>query len=215
MSVELIDSMGTDLTVVNAARCSFNVTHRELTDADRGLIARLLRDGHSSPFRGVSATFRIECSIGCARQIARHAEYLRFNERSTRYSEFADEFVMPVPKRQVGKAMDYAYEVLAGDEQDAAASLLASAYEQAMAAYRALLDMGVCREDARYVLPLGLKTAMIVTGDLKGWFRFLSQRLHPSAQDEIREIAGGIDAAISGVVPVSWAAWVTYGRKAL
>lgn len=215
MSVELVASMGDDLTVVNAARVSFGVRHDSLTDRDRGLIARLLRDGHSSPFRGVCATFRIECSIGCARQIARHAEYLRWNERSTRYSEFPDDFVYPSLKRQVGKAMDYEYGPLDGDAVESAGAVLHEAYTHAHAAYRKLLTLGVCREDARYVLPLGLETALVVTGDLKGWFRFLSQRLHPSAQDEIREIAQEIDAAISAIAPASWAAWLSYGRRAL
>lgn len=216
MSVSLVASMGDDLTVVNAARVSFGVSHDTLTNADRGLITRLLRDGHSSPFRHVIATFRIECSIGCARQIARHAEYLKFNERSTRYSEFEDEFVYPVLKRQVGKAMDYTYELLDENAADDVGQWVGEAYDQAMRSYRRLLSIGVAKEDARYVLPLGIKTALVVTGDLKGWFRFLSQRLQPSAQDEIREIATEIDAAIAGTVaPASWAAWASFGRKPL
>ena len=215
MSVELVASMGDDLAVANAARVSFGVHHAELTARDRGLIARLMREGHSSPFCHVTATFRIACSIGCARQIVRHGRYLDFNERSTRYSEFPDDFVYPSLKRQVGKAMDYEYGPLDGGAVESAGAVLHEAYTHAHAAYRKLLTLGVCREDARYVLPLGLETALVVTGDLKGWFRFLSQRLDPSAQDEIREVAREIDAAIAAIVPASWAAWVSYGRRAL
>lgn len=213
MSVELIRIAGDDLDVVNAARVSLNRESQELTAADRGLISRLMRDGHSSPFAQCWAKFRVSCSIGCSRQIARHGHYLELNEYSTRYSEMPDEFVTPPLKRQIGKAMNYRFEL--HPDADTAAGWVQEAYERAHATYRGLLALGFSREDARSVLPLGLKTHLIVSGHLKGWLRFLSQRTDLHAQDEIRAIANEIETHLRTAFPHSVAAWDANGRKAL
>lgn len=175
----------------------------------------LMRDLHSSPFAQVWAKFRIACSIGCSRQILRHGHYLEINEHSTRYSEMPDEFVMPPLKSQVGKAMDYTFSPMDGTARSVAEGSVAHAYEQAYQSYHDLLRFGVAREDARSVLPLGLKTRLIVSCHLKGWLRFLSQRTDPHAQDEIREIAFAIEEHLARALPVSLAAWASAGRRAL
>ena len=216
MSVELILLAGSDLDVVNGARISFDVEHKTLTDADKGLIRRLVADGHTEPLRGVWAKFKVTCSIGCARQIMTNKRHMAINERSTRYSEFSDEFVMPTLKRQVGKAMDYQYEPLATVDRDIAASVIEHAYREAHAKYRWLVtEAGIAKEDARSVLPLGMQTALIVSGDLVAWLRFLSRRTDPHAQDEIREIAHEIEAQLRQAVPVTLDAWDAAGRRAL
>lgn len=215
MSVRLILMAGTDLDVVNNARVSFNVEHDLLTERDKALIRDLIRDGHTEPLGGVWAKFKVECSIGCARQIMTHKRYLRINERSTRYSEFEDEFVAPPLKRQIGRPLDYAYEPLDGADADVAANVVRHAYRAAYAKYRQLLDLGVAREDARAVLPLGLRTALVASGDLHGWLRFLARRTHPHAQDEIRGVANEIEASLRGHVPHTIAAWKAAGRRTL
>lgn len=207
MSVHLIVAAGTDLDIVNAARVSVNREHQKFTTADAGLIRRLMRDGHSSPFAQVWAKFRIECSIGCSRQIARHGHYVEINEHSTRYSEMMDEFVTPALKRQVGKAMAYAFEPLPLPVAEEAQAAVRLAYERAYQSYYDLLKIGVSREDARSVLPLGMKTRLIASSHLKGWLRFLAQRTDPHAQDEIRGIANEIEAALSAQYPEAMAAW--------
>lgn len=213
MTVALVLSAGGDLDVVNGARQSFNVEHTTLTDADRGLIARCMNDEHTEVFRGVWAKFKIECSVGCARQVMVHKRYLAVNERSTRYSEFSDDFVMPTLKRQVGKAMDYTYEPFDGSDLHWVAATVKLAYEQAHGHYRSLLGAGVAKEDARSVLPLGLQTALIVSGDLAAWLRFLSRRTHPHAQDEIRGIAQEIEGHLRTIAPVTLDAWNRAGRR--
>lgn len=215
MSVQLVLSAGTDLDIANAARVSLNRESDTLTDRDCGLIARLMRDGHSSPFAQVWAKFRIECSIGCSRQIARHAHYIELNEYSTRYSEMPAEFVMPTFKRQIGKSMDYQFEPLGDENTETAKHLIESQYRLSHNTYRNLLSLGVSREDARSVLPLGLKTHLIASSHLKGWLRFLAQRTDPHAQDEIRGIAHEIEVHLRTAFPVSLAAWDSYGRRAL
>lgn len=215
MSVELVLSAGTDLDIVNAARVSLNRESQTLTAADAGLIRRLMRDGHSSPFAQVWAKFRIECSIGCSRQIARHGHYIELNEHSTRYSEMPDEFVMPTLKRQVGKAMDYQFKTMTEGEQMMAEDLVRNLYGNAHRRYLHLLEIGVSREDARSVLPLGLRTRLIASSHLKGWLRFLSQRTDPHAQDEIRAVATEIETLLRGQFPSALAAWDESGRRAM
>ena len=214
MSVELVLTAGTDLDVVNAARVSLNRASQEWTERDAGMIQRLMRDGHSSPFAQVWAKFRISCSVGCSRQIARHGHYLEINEHSTRYSEMPDEFVTPTIKRQIGKAMDYQFEPMSGPELNTALTIVDYAYSVAHRAYADLLRWGVSREDARSVLPLGLQTHLIVSSHLKGWLRFLAQRTDPHAQDEIRGIATEIEGHLREAFPHSLSAWDAAGRRA-
>jgi thymidylate synthase (FAD) len=215
MSVTLIRIAGDDLDVVNNARVSFNREHTALTDKDRDLILDLVRDGHTEPLRGVWAKFKVECSIGCARQLMTHKRYMAINERSTRYSTFEDEFVTPPLKHQVGRALDYAYEPLHPDTEAAARAEIDEAYQRAYATYQQLLYVGVAKEDARSVLPLGMRTALIVSGDLAAWLRFLSRRTDRHAQDEIRSKANEIERILREHVPVTLAAWDATGRRPL
>lgn len=215
MSVELIRIAGDDLDVVNGFRKSLNRSHQEFTEADAGLIQRGMRDGHTEPSRHAWAKFGVECSIGCARQFMTHKRYLAISEHSTRYSEMPDAFVMPTLKRQVGRAMDYEFAELSDFDRVWAEASIEEAYANAYQTYQALLKHGVSREDARSVLPLGLKTALIVSGDLVAWLRFLSRRTDLHAQDEIRAIAIAIEGHLSAAFPHSVAAWDADGRRAL
>lgn len=218
VSVQLVLIAGTDIDVSNGARVSLNHESQEFTDRDAGLVRRLTADGHSSPFAQAWAKFRIECSIGCSRQIARHAHYLDgdldLNEHSTRYSEMPDEFVMPPLKRQIGKAMDYVFTELDDSIRTNNQERIAAFYAESYRLYQSLLADGISREDARYVLPLGMKTRLIVSGNLRGWLRFLAQRTDPHAQDEIRAVATEIEAHLRTAFPVSLDAWDSYGRRA-
>lgn len=214
MTVTLMRLCGTDLDVANGARASLNIEHATLTTADEGLIRRLVADQHTEPLRGVWAKFRFVCSIGCARQVMTHKRYMAINERSTRYSEFSDQFVMPRLKRQIGKAMDYQYEPLTGDDRRDAEGCIQHAYQRAYETYKGLIDGGLAKEDARSVLPLGMETALIVSGDLVAWLRFLARRTHPHAQDEIRTLAHAVEMHLSTIVPVTLAAWTDSGRRA-
>lgn len=215
MTVTPMRLCGDDLDVVNGARASLNVEHQELTEADTGLIRRLVTDGHTEPLRGVWAKFRVVCSIKAARQIMTHKRYLAISEYSTRYSVMPEEFVMPPLQHQVGKAMEYAFELLPPETIARLTARGQEEYARSHAFYRELMAEGVSREDAAYWLPLGTQTALIVSGDLVGWLRCLSRRTHRTAQHESRLIANAIEMHLSTIVPVTLAAWDSAGRRAL
>lgn len=215
MTATPIRLAGTDLDVANGARASLNVEHATLTAADEGLIRRLVADGHTEPIRGVWAKFRVVCSIKIARQMMTHKRYLAINEWSSRYSEMPEEFAYPPLRRQVGKKMDYAFEPLTPDVHAKLTGIVEGSYRQSYAAYQEILAGGGSHEDAAYVLPMGLKTALIMSGDLCGWLRFLARRAHPHAQHEGRLIANAIEMHLSTIVPVTLSAWNTAGRRPL
>jgi thymidylate synthase (FAD) len=215
MTVTLIRIAGDDLDVVNGARISLNVEHDTLTDADRGLIARLVRDGHSEPVRGVWAKFKVVCSIKAARQQMTHKRYIAITEVSTRYTQVDDVFVTPDLKRQVGKAMDYQYEPLHDDVKRLAVEQMQAKAQECFALYQQMLHAGVSKEDAAYILPMGTRTGLIMSGDLAGWLRYLSRRTHRTSQQESREIAHAIEAILREHVPVTLAAWDSTGRRPL
>lgn len=215
MSVTPMRLCGADLDVVNGARASLNVEHDVLTDADKGLIHRLVADGHTEPLRGVWAKFRVVCSIKIARQMMTHKRYLAINEWSSRYSKMPEEFAYPPLRRQVGKKMDYQFEPLSPDAQVQLTGVARESYRQSYAAYQEILAGGGSHEDAAYVLPMGLKTALIMSGDLYGWLRFLARRAHGHAQLEGQQVAYGIEGHLRTIVPVTIDAWDSDGRRAL
>lgn len=216
MSVELIGSLGDDLTIVNAARVSVGKRSTELTAADRKLVGRLLRDRHASPFEHVVFTFHVRCPIGVAREWQRHRD--SYNELSTRYVEVGSDFYVPPPEAvrvQVGKAMGYQFEPMARADADIVCASMQDAYADAYSRYQRLLRFGVARELARNVLPLGLMTEMWWTVKLRAAFNFLSLRTAPSALLEIRQEAELVEQHVKAVVPVAYQAWVDGGRVAL
>lgn len=215
MSATVLHIAGDDLDLVNGFRKSFNREHQTFTEADAGLIHRGMVDGHTEPSRHAWAKFGIECSIGCARQIMTHKRYLAISEHSTRYSEMPEAFVMPPLKRQVGKAMDYRFESSDAETLARWEARIQAHYDAGHALYREMLADGIAREDARYVLSLGQRTALIASGDLVAWLRFLARRTNPHAQDEVRAIARRIEAELRGAFPHTLAAWDAAGRVAL
>lgn len=215
MSVMPIRLAGSDLDVANGARASLNVAHATLTPADEGLIRRLVADGHTEPIRGVWAKFRVECSVKIARQMMTHKRYLAISERSTRYDDFEDEFVMPPLRGQIGKKMDYRFVTLLPDVYERNERRMRAAYRFAYRQYERMLADGVSLEDAAYALPMGLRTALVMSGDLVGWLRFLARRAHPHAQHEGRLIAQDIETCLRSVAPITLDAWDQNGRRAL
>jgi thymidylate synthase (FAD) len=228
MKVELLDSMGDDLSIVNAARVSYAkesdwVRVKEdpeafrLKDADAGLIAYLMRNRHGTPFEMVQFKFRVTCPIGVGREWMRH-RIGSFNEVSTRYVEMEPEFYIPPPeavRRQVGKPGHYTFETVRDleDVQDIV-DTMDSAYEGAYCYYQQLLEMGVAKELARNVLPLGLMTQFIWSVNLRSLLNFLSLRTHLTALLEIRELAEEVEILAKGVVPAAMTAWGVNGRVA-
>jgi thymidylate synthase (FAD) len=206
--VELLDAMGDDRRCVAAARVSLRREQRSLADdsaeqaaRDRGLIRRLIRDRHTSPFEHAVFQFRVRAPIFVVRQWFRH-RFASYNEESGRYVELQDEFFLPERLRvRVGKAMDYRFEDLPEPENREVTARLEALYEEARSLYAALLDRGVAREHARLVLPVAQYTTFFWTVNALSLMNFLALRNEVHAQAEIRAYAEILEEMFAARMP--------------
>src|SRR5918992_1664668 len=155
--VRLDDAMASDLSVVNAARVSFARRKEMMDESDEGLIRFLMRDRHGTPFEHNSFRFHIRAPIFVAREWMRH-RVGSFNEFSMRYARATDDFYLPERddvRTQVGKPGAYSFEPVSEEIADLTREELRSVYETAYAAYERLVELGVARELARSVMPVG------------------------------------------------------------
>jgi len=207
--VRLVDFMGSDLSIVRAARVSFAAEPRQ-DGSDAKLIHYLLKNAHTSPFESVTFTFDVKAPIFIFRQWHRHRTW-SFNEVSARYTELPEEFYTP-EAAIVGKqsqsnkqARDiFPDEIVKGQRHAARIWMQCTA---AFKRYRELLADGCPRELARSVLPVATYNHMFATVDLHNLFHFLKLRLHPHAQYEIRVYAEATLSLIESIVPVAVAAF--------
>lgn len=206
MKVELIDHMGSDLDVVNAARVSFDKHSTELNDKDTKLIRYLATHGHWSPFTHVVAKFRVKAPIFVARQLAKHQVGLSWNEVSRRYVDSEPEFYVPDVWRKRADNVKQG----SADEPVESNEGLKGTYDIFMETwldmYRELLFDGVCPEQARIVLPQSTYTEWIWTGSLYAWARVFNQRTDSHAQRESAVVATAIGDSCQTLWPVSWEA---------
>jgi thymidylate synthase (FAD) len=211
--VRLIDSMGSDLSVVRAARVSYDAAWRAGEDqgSDKRLINYLWRNHHTTPFEAAAFTFEIKAPIFVFRQWHRHRTW-SYNELSARYRELPEEYYVPNPAH-IGKqsdshkqARDFANE-LDGTAQAEAIGLIEKTCAEAFRSYRSLLSAGVPREIARSVLPVATYSHMFATVDLLNLLKFLTLRCDAHAQYEIRVYADAMLALIEPIVPACVAAW--------
>lgn len=208
MSVELVDHMGSDLSVVNAARVSFGKVSNELTDKDNKLINYLAKHNHWTPFAHVFASFRIKAPIFVARQLVKHQVGLAWNEVSRRYVDDEPEFWMPTEWRgRPVNAKQGSNGVMAEAQPEMMLSqTLGWAMTACLNTYIDLLKVGVAPEQARMVLPQNTMTEWIWSGSLAAFCRVCKLRLDPHAQEETRELVGGIKALLEPLFPVSFTA---------
>ncbi|MFZ2913083.1 MAG: FAD-dependent thymidylate synthase, partial [Rectinemataceae bacterium] len=207
--VRLVDYMGGDDRIVQAARVSYGEGTKSYRE-DAGLIDYLLRHEHTSPFEQVILTFHVKLPIFVARQWIRHRT-ARVNEVSGRYSVMKDEFYVPAPgdlaaqseDNKQGRASEAMGEASAGKVRE----LLEQGQREAYGEYSDLLDTGLAREIARINLPLSLYTEWYWQIDLHNLFRFLSLRLDPHAQKEIRLYAAVLLDAARAVAPSATASF--------
>ena len=204
MKVELIDSMGTDLTVVNAARVSFDKQHDEFTHRDEKLIAYLAKQGHWTPFGHPQLQFRISAPIFVARQLVKHQVGLVWNEVSRRYVDSNPSFYITndwrVRAENKKQGSGEGLIELTGKDY----SLIQKANEASVEAYNHLLSKGVAPEQARMVLPQSLYTDWYWTGSLYAFARICKLRMSDDAQAETKEIAKKLSALIRPKFPISW-----------
>ena len=209
--VRLVDWMGGDSRIVSAARVSYQEGTKTLRQ-DEGLINYLLSHEHTTPFEKVRFEFHVKVPIFIARQWMRH-RMGSFNELSARYSVMKDEFYVPLPKqfrtqseqnKQVGEG-----ELSFTDAVDCTKATK-QACESAYESYEFLLQTGVCREQARMVLPVNIYTEFYWTVDLWNLMHFLKLRLDWHAQKEIRDYAHAIAKCVEAVTPIAYKAFNEY-----
>lgn len=207
--VRLVDYMGGDERIVQAARVSYGsgtTSYRE----DAALIDHLLRNEHTSPFEQVVLTFHVKLPIFVARQWIRHRT-ARVNEISGRYSVLKDEFYLPEPEAVAMQSQDNKQgRAAAPAPRELAASTIARMREGQSSAYGEYSDLvgaGLARELARIDLPLSLYTEWYWQIDLHNLYRFLQLRLDPHAQLEIRAYARVLANMARAVAPAATASF--------
>lgn len=212
--VRLVDSMGSDLSIVRNARVSYDADWRAGEDegSDSRLIRYLYRNGHNTPFEAVVFTFEVKAPIFVLRQWHRHRTQ-SYNELSARYRPLPGEWY--VPEEQDLTTQHTSNKQMRTDEQHQDADRLRNLIDQtcwkSYREYEYLLEQGVPRELARGVLPLNMYSHMFATMNLHNLFGFLRERLHEHAQHEIRVYAEAMLELITPFVPVATAAF-TEGR---
>jgi len=203
MFVKLIDHMGTDLTVVNAARVSFGKQKEEISEGDKKLIGFLAKHGHWSPFAHCSAQFHIEAPVFVARQLVKHQVGLSWNEISRRYVDTNVEFY-EVDKWR-GRAEDKKQGSEGEIEQQGLCDFAKTLIENlALENYNKLLKAGVAPEQARMILPQSMMTEWYWSGTLYAFARVCNLRCAQDAQYETRIVANLIDEECGKLFPISW-----------
>ena len=224
MNVKLIDHMGSDLSVVNAARVSFN-KKVEVFDEERDakLIRYLARHNHWTPFGHTAVTLHIKAPIFVARQLGKHQVGLVWNEVSRRYVD--DEPELYSPDKYRGRADNVkqgsgdtrinlsAFSISGDSIHDSGweASMEEILYDfesHCIDVYTGLLNSGVCPEQARMVLPQSMYTEWYWTGNIAAFARVCNLRLDPHTQKETQDIAQQISDTLGPLFPVSWEALV-------
>ena len=205
--VEYVDHMGSDLSVVNAARVSFAKVSGQLTPGDARLISYLAEHNHWTPFAHTSLSLRIKCPIFVARQLGKHQVGLVWNEVSRRYVDEEPEFFLPTEwrGRPVNAKQGSSDEVIDVENtgMDFYENIPKDATEVCLEAYTRMIKLGVAPEQARMILPQNMMTEFIWTGSLVAFARICNLRLDPHTQKETQEIAQPIYEILLEHFPIS------------
>ena len=201
MNVELIDHMGSDLSIVNAARVSFAKVHEEFDEkSDTRLINYLAKHNHWSPFGHASMQFHIKAPVFVARQLVKHQIGLTWNEVSRRYVDTEVEFYEPTEWRLAAENKKQ------GSSEETVKYNLAPAHRFAKQCYENMLNMGIAPEMARMVLPQSMMTEWYWSGTLYAFARVCNLRCKPDAQKETQNVGWDIDKYARKLFPASWRA---------
>jgi len=215
IEVTYIDHMGSDLSVVNAARVSFGKKSEALgrsgvagehmtpilNDPDKRLIKYLAKHRHMSPFGHSFASFHVKAPIFVARQLVKH-KFLRWNEVSRRYVDDEPEFYEPDVWR--GRADDKKQGSAGAVESVPVGALKVQGY--CLAAYQDLLSGGICPEQTRMVLPQSTMTEWYWSGSLDAFSDMCILRCKEDTQFETRIVADQISACMKDLFPIAWGA---------
>ena len=198
--VGLVDQMGTETSIVNAARVSFGKRKEEMDARDAGLVRYLIANHHSSPLEHVVFTFLVHCPLFVRSQWHRHRTW-SYNEISRRYTQEDIRFFVPAELREQSENDRQASHASDKLDQEKCRELIRQQNAAALECYEKLLAEGVCREQARGVLPQNMMTTFWGTVDLSNLIKFLELRDSEHAQKEIKEYAVAIKQLVKPIVP--------------
>ena len=222
--VQLVQHMGSDRTIVNAARVSFANDRSDLApvfeEKDKKLIRYLIKNKHTSTLEHCSVTWKVVVPIFVARQFMRHRTW-SYNEISRRYTSKDLQFYLPKTfrtqhnkDRQASNDVEIDPGVLIfSDEYIKASLLVKDGTSYALADYEALLEAGVCREQARMVLPQNLYTEFYATANLNNIFKFIVLRDSEHAQKEIQVVAQAMLQDLMRLFPIATEAFFSCQNK--
>lgn len=217
-NVELLETFGNELTVVNAARVSFGVQKDEMDTSDTRLLRYLIKNKHWSPLRQVVFRFRLKTCEVTMRQIIKHcigadwfapsgAHNMSWNEISGRYKPVL-EFYTPEVWRKQSESNKQCSEGEV-DTQDQARAIFDRVTSSSIAAYHELLELGVAKEQARFVLPMNQMTWSCFTMSFQAVMNLIELRDKPDSQYEIREVARAMEVLVKEKVPVLYDEWIS------
>lgn len=212
--VEYVQHMGDDLTIVNAARVSFGKHKTEMDDKDRKLIKYLVKHKHTSTLEHNVMTFRFKVPLFVRSQHHRHRTW-SYNEISRRYTSFDLQFYNPKSYRSQHKSnrqasnQDNINPIIYPDLSDAnfgikANAVIESHHKKSLDLFNTLISRGICREQARGVLPQNMYTEYYGTCNLNNMIKFIKLRDHDGAQGEIQDVARAIRSIASTHWPTAF-----------
>ena len=206
--VELLEVFGSDLTVVNAARVSFDKESKEMTLGDEKLINYLAKYQHITPFFHPQARFRIQMPIFVCREYFRHNIGLSRNEVSRRYISTLPECYVPEPEdiRERNKSLKQGSKETPVENAEEVHQIFKEHTEKTIECYNTLLEKNVAPEVARMILGQNMYSSFIETGSISSYARICNLRLDPTAQKEIQLYAKAIDELMLEAFPISWKA---------
>lgn len=203
IEVAYINHMGDDLTCANSARVSFGKFKTELDADDEKLLNYLAKHDHLTPFEHCQLSVKIKCPLYIRSQIHRHRTF-SYNEISRRYTAENLEFYIPDSlRKQHASSKQCSAEDLDPEINNRLQEKMVHHNYDSVELYNHLIENGVAREQARGVLPQNLMTEFWMTGSLRNWVHFLSLRLDPHAQKEVRDVANPILDIIKDKFPKS------------
>lgn len=217
--IKLIDSMGSDRGIVNAARVSYG-KHEEIADDDTNnrLIRYLMRHEHMTPFEMAEMVFLAKCPIFVAREWMRHRTF-SFNEISARYKQLDADYYVPeinrIGTQSKTNKQGTSEEYIDPNVKYLHQTEIEMAQYDVNQTYETLCNEGVAKELSRIVMPVGQYTEFYVKGSLRNWLHFCQLRCAPNAQYEIREYADQILSYIASIFPLTYAAWRDYKYEAV
>jgi thymidylate synthase (FAD) len=210
--IELVQSMGEDITVVNSARVSFGVHKKEVDEKDENLIKYLIKNRHTSTLEHNTATFRIKVPLFVRSQHHRHRTW-SYNEISRRYTDINIEFYTPknfrtqhASNRQASNSLELINPNVDTNNWSGfgkASEIYEDHCNDSLVMFNNLIEQGVCKEQARGVLPQAMYTEYYATANLSNILKFITLRTHEGAQWEIQKLAESMLEIITKLWPVT------------